>query len=487
LNILVECVDDEPLVLANVLMEATPRHFQRLYALPRSHSAAVASCLESELNKSLTDEHNEEEKESLGQRQARAAIALLRMGRGAKVRPLLRAAREPRARTYVIHWARDFGVEASELINQLVGDPVGADVSVQRALLLSLGPFPIDQLPRQQQQSLITQLLLIYRNHADPGLHSAAAWLLRQWGQSARLAEVDEQLKENEAQLRSRTNTDLRRWYVNSQGDTYVIVDAGEFMMGSPETEPDRDASETWHPRRISRVFAIAATEVTRGQFQKYLQAVHGPQVETDYVAAVMKDSRTEHSPAVRPTWFDAAEYCNWLSECEGIPPEQWCYEPNEHGEFYVGMKPARDFVRLTGYRLPTEAEWEYACRAGTATSRYFGASTKLLVHYGRYEANSDNHVWPVGGLKPNDLGLFDMLGNVYEWCHERYQDYPGPGGEPLADAVDIQEVEDRIGRVKRGGSYFHFARFLRSSSRAYGDPDNRSSSIGFRPVRTFR
>ena len=188
----------------------------------------------------------------------------------------------------------------------------------------------------------------------------------------------------------------------------------------------------------------------------------------------------------MRPTWFEAAEYCNWLSKRDGIPRQQWCYEPNEQGQFDVGVKPAPDYLRLSGYRLPTEAEWEYVCRAGTTTSRYFGTSAELLAHYARYEANGDDHAWPVAELKPNDLGLFDMLGNVHEWCHERYQAFPVTGAAPISDVVDVQEAEDRIGRVKRGGSYRDFARHLRAASRGYGDPNNRTSALGFRPVRTL-
>ena len=78
------------------------------------------------------------------------------------------------------------------------------------------------------------------------------------------------------------------------------------------------------------------------------------------------------------------------------------------------------DVLKRTGYRLPTEAEWEYACRAGTVTSRYYGVSVELLGKYAWYQANSQDHAWPGGSLLPNDLGLFDMLGNVFEWVQDR-------------------------------------------------------------------
>jgi formylglycine-generating enzyme required for sulfatase activity len=447
----------------------------------------ISPLLEEELRKFPGAEASEAEKEALGQRQARAALALLRMNRKAEVYSLLKSRPDPRARSYFINWARDFGVSALDLIGPLIPAPVGEEASIQQALLLTLGEVRNDGLSPQQQQALVEHVLQIYRDHPDSGLHGAAAWLLRQWKLGERLLEIDEQLRQSEPRVRSRPSTDGRRWYVNSQGVTYVILEAEQFRMGSPDTEDDREAGETSHLRQIGRTFAIAATEVTRGQFQQYLRTVHGEDVEASYVMAVAEESKTEDSPAIRVTWFDAAEYCNWLSEQDGIAPDQWCYKPNESGEFYVGMKPVHDYLTLSGYRLPTEAEWEYACRAGTLTSRHFGASTHLLDRYARYEANSDRHVWPVAELKPNDFGLFDILGNVHEWCHERYRPDSYGGEEPVLDTIDIQQVAEGIGRVSRGGAFRHFAWQLRSAYRGYGDPANRSSSFGFRPARTIR
>ena len=88
-------------------------------------------------------------------------------------------------------------------------------------------------------------------------------------------------------------------------------------------------------------------------------------------------------------------------------------------------MKTVPDFLDRSGYRLPTEAEWEYACRSGAVTSRYYGGSVELLGQYAWYNQNSKDRAWPCGLVKPNDLGLFDMLGNVYEWCQEQYEAIP--------------------------------------------------------------
>ena len=117
-------------------------------------------------------------------------------------------------------------------------------------------------------------------------------------------------------------------------------------------------------------------------------------------------------------------EYCNWLSEKEGIPEDQWCYEQTAGGKYAAGMKIKRNHLKLTGYRLPTEAEWEYACRAGSVVGRYYGRTEELLPRYGWYQKNAEDHAWPVGRLRPNDLGLFDTLGNALEWVEDAAQLY---------------------------------------------------------------
>jgi eukaryotic-like serine/threonine-protein kinase len=124
------------------------------------------------------------------------------------------------------------------------------------------------------------------------------------------------------------------------------------------------------------------------------------------------------------PSWYEAAAYCNALSRRENL---EECYAPNSEGEFAEGMTCAADFLDRPGYRLPTEAEWEYACRAGAVTSRYYGGSVALLEQYAWYNLNSRVRAWPCGQLQPNDLGLFDMLGNLFEWCQDEYSSHP-PG-----------------------------------------------------------
>ena len=261
-----------------------------------------------------------------------------------------------------------------------------------------------------------------------------------------------------------------------------------EFRMGSPPTEPDHRTVET--PRRtvIARRFAIAAKEVTVEQFQRFLKlgniTIHRYQLSASDLSRYSPDPE---GPWIAPDWYSAAHYCNWLSEQEGLPKDQWCYLPKEAGVYAEGMSIPADVLERTGYPLPTEAEWEYACRAGAVTSRYYGNSITLLDAYARYQANGKEHAWMCGSLFPNDLGLFDVLGNTFEWC----QDNEG-ASKPLRqgiqhDIISVSEsVVEKDRRILRGGSFGDLPANVRSANRNGPAPAYRLANVGFRPSRTY-
>lgn len=184
----------------------------------------------------------------------------------------------------------------------------------------------------------------------------------------------------------------------------------------------------------------------------------------------------------VGPSWYDSAAYCNWLSDQEGIAQDQWCYVRNAKGKFAAGMRPKPNYLLLHGYRLPSEAEWEYACRAGATTVYYFGQTDDLLPQYAWYKVNSMRRTWPVGSLKPNDFGLFDMHGSVWNWCHNLESTYGGS----REDAGDVEVVQDSEARTERGGSFSDPAPLVRSAIRSNDVPRICHVAVGFRIARTL-
>jgi formylglycine-generating enzyme required for sulfatase activity len=492
-NILADYAADEPLVLADLLLDADEKQFVVLYPKYKDQGEATRRVLYAEVDKQLPADAKGDEKEKLAKRQANAAVALLRLGQGEKVWPLLRHSPDPRARSYLIHRLGPMGADARTVVQQLEDE---TEVTIRRALVLSLGEYGDKVFEPSEQDQLLDKLRNWYRHDPDPGLHAAVEWLLRQWKQDQWkqeqwLKQLNDEWAKDKPQREQKLvyiRQELAKgkaaakpqWYVNGQGQTMVVIPGPveEFLMGSPLEEAGRRDNEALHRRRIGRTFAIAAKPVTVEQFLRFRE-------DHNYLRQV---APTVDCPVHYITWYLAAEYCNWLSEQEGISKDQWCYEPNPQGQYSQGMKLKANYLHLTGYRLPTEAEMEYECRAETVTSRYYGESEELLGKYGVYAGNSGGRTWPVGSRKPNDFGLVDMHGNVWCWCQERWKDYAqAQGGKPTEDIEDILDAKDGESRVLRGGSFVDIPLFVRSAVRTDNGPAYRGNLLGFRPARTFR
>jgi formylglycine-generating enzyme required for sulfatase activity len=484
-DILADYADDQPQVLAELLMDADEKQFARLFLKLKALGDQGLPVLVGEISRTLPPEATEDAREALAKRQAKAAVALLRMNRPEKVWALFHHSPDPRAGSYLIHALGPLETDAGAIVQQLDRE---SDPTIRAALLLSLWELG-DKVMPDQRQALLPKVQHMYRTAADPGLHAAAEWLLRQWQDVVWLKEANQawaadkqqpakRLEEIQQSLKNEPSNPAARWYVNGQGQTLVVIPGPvEFWMGSPPTEEGR-GDELRHWTRIGRSFAIANKEVTVEQFRRSRK---------DYLGA-RQQAPSDDCPANMVSWYDAAAYCNWLSEQEGLPKEQWCYEPNAEGKYAPGMKMAPNYLQRTGYRLPTEAEWEFACRAGAATRYFFGESEELLGRYAWYGKNGQNRTWPVGSLKPNGLGLFDMHGNDWEWCQDAPKPYrSNEAGKAIEDIEDGTEINNGQVRLQRGGSTMSdTAPAVRSANRnLFNGPLFVQWNTGFRMART--
>ncbi|HNY81625.1 MAG TPA: formylglycine-generating enzyme family protein [Thermotogota bacterium] len=251
-----------------------------------------------------------------------------------------------------------------------------------------------------------------------------------------------------------------------------VKVKGGSFQMGNVENDSEEYSEEKpVHTVTLTYDYWIGKYEVTFNECDAYCAST-----------GKSKPSDEEWGRGTRPvmnvSWFDAIGYCNWLSEREGIKK---AYD-SQGNLLDKSGKVTTDITNVEGHRLPTEAEWEYAARGGQNSRGYKYAGSNDLNEVGWYDGNSDEKTHPVGEKKPNELGLYDMSGNVWEWCHDWYGNYrsaaqTNPTG-PSSGAFGAY-------RVIRGGSWKHNAQYCRAAGRYYYTPTYSYYYLGFRLSRT--
>jgi formylglycine-generating enzyme required for sulfatase activity len=252
----------------------------------------------------------------------------------------------------------------------------------------------------------------------------------------------------------------------------FVLVEGGTFTMGSPSNEPDRDSDEGPQHQVTVKSFYMGKQEVTQREWQELMGTTVAQQRNMGQQAANASGwllrGEGDNYPMYYVSWFEAVEYCNKRSVKEGLTP---CYRGS-------GNSITCDWS-ANGYRLPTEAEWEYAAKGGNKnflTYLYSGSNSAGAVAW--YNGNSGSTTHPVGTKAANDLGIYDMSGNVWEWCWDWKGDY-GSGSQ-----TDPAGPSSGSNRVNRGGSWSNGARGLRSSNRSNNGPSDRSSILGFQLVR---
>lgn len=274
-----------------------------------------------------------------------------------------------------------------------------------------------------------------------------------------------------------------------------VLVEAGRFQMGD-EIGDLWDGTRPVHEVELGYDFLIGRYPLTFDEYDQFSD-------DTGWHRSHDHQWGRERRPVIYVNWWDAIAYCNWLSQRTGLPPAY-----NQDGELLDSQgRPTRDITAVPGYRLPTEAEWEYAASGGHRMSspRFLFSGSNEIDEVAWYSGNSGAEEWvytgtsmnvdysrhggslyegrstqPVGMKQPNELGIYDMSGNVWEWCHDWYGDY---GTAPLRNPVGPEAGHVR---VMRGGSWIFGRNDCRVACRYHRTADNRIFRIGFRIARTI-
>ena len=324
--------------------------------------------------------------------------------------------------------------------------------ALRSGICLGVGQIPAEKIINADKESWKSGATQWFVEQGDTSTHSAAGWLLRQWGvPTPEVADQEKIILD-------------RDWFVNTVGMTMLQMAPGSFLQ-SYESNAERVARVV----EVRQPYWVGDREVTRGQFEEFINDANYAATEkpAGWDGVYTDNSPTADHPAQQVSWYDAVLYCNWLSQREALKA---CYERTGVKE-KSGYDEKKEYDAwqmvpgTTGYRLLHDAEWEYACRAGTSTDFSSGNDVSLLAGY--CQMYPSKLTATCGEKLPNAWGLYDVHGNVWEWCWE-----------PQSDT--------RISRVLRGGGFFHPASFVRSLCARGEEAWHRDSSNGFRVARTL-
>jgi sulfatase modifying factor 1 len=390
---------------------------------------------------------------------ARDAILALHLGDIELTEILLTARKHPDDRLTWIHTYANWHGNPDDIAEFLLRSN---NPAVRSGLCAALGN--IDSF---EQGRLVDVLKELYQSAPDGGTHSAARWTLQQW--SVNLPTISPASRPKEGQ----------QWFVNNQGITMLQIPTGRYLMGTAGMAPFDDECPA-HEVVIRRPCFLADREVTVDQFLAFVTDSEHPLSEKPqgWQGLRQTNSPTGDCPVQMVSWFDAILYCNWLSLREGRQP---CYQRIGRDKIrdYAGHMEEHDVwscdFEKDGYRLPTEAEWEYAARAATGASYCYGDGTARLSDYAWFRNNSGLRTWPGGMKRPNEWGLFDMHGNVAEWCW----DFEGPYS--AESTTDPAGPRSGSARIVRGGAAGTGDLGCRSPHRSSHHPAVRNAWNGFR------
>jgi formylglycine-generating enzyme required for sulfatase activity len=491
--------------LADLLTVATPEQYAVLYPLVESgRTDGIVKELGRIAARLPPDDLGSVERVPFGQRRANAAATLLRLGEREVALPVFLMKDDPEALTQFIFRCRPRGVGVETLLDCLEivsAAPPGRYAKETRyALLLALAEFRLSEVPDGRRSAVLKQVREWYANDPSSGVHGASNWLLRQWGESAYVKQIDEtsvapSMDREWFTLAVKVKPEAASSLLGGLSSpksakpitfhyTFVVFPAGEYTIGSPDDEPNRAPDEVRHRARLTRPFAILNREVT------FAELIAFNRERYEYLMGQM--SQRPESSVAGVDWYDAVQFSRWLGTQYGLSESDQAYaDPDSPSsgprETSPSANPSANWAprnwpldpRRRGFRRPSEAEREIASRGDVRTSYGFGSDVGLLDRYGWFQANSGGRMHSPLELRPGHRGLFDMHGNAFEWVHDWYGDY---GGSRAADPLGATKGLDR---VVRGGSWSDVA-LCRTARRIRLDPTLRSYNLGFRLALSF-
>lgn len=471
----------DPARLLPLVSEASDNLFPLLTEALQKKPAVVIPLCRQFVRAPLESEISARTEPKLAGRKANYLLALMRLDAIDAAADALKRDPNPQLHSYMASRMAAYGIDHDKVVMLLKTE---SDETLLTTMILGLGSYPDTALSDRKKKAILPVLTgELYRN-PDAAVHAAAVWLLKKWKSGDLSASTGESMKVPDVSAVA----DRAVWFVDPVAGEMVAIHATEFRMGSSDDEPFRSPNEMIHPCSLDRTFAMKSCEVTQLDYELFLAANPGLNRLLPEQAFDPRDA-----PQCGIQWYDAAAYCNWLSERAGFPEDEWCYVRNSEGDFQEGMGFAKNHLKRKGFRLPTEAEWEFACRADTTGPFHCGSDDSILTEYAWYLENIDapgrhrdgSGVRSVALKKPNQLGLFDTLGNATEWCDNGYLPYDRIVRESLPDG-DSGTIRDDDARVVRGGSIGQRARYCRSANRSQLRPVDTVLSLGFRVVRTL-
>jgi formylglycine-generating enzyme required for sulfatase activity/tRNA A-37 threonylcarbamoyl transferase component Bud32 len=493
--------------LARLIVQATPEQFDVLYPLVcETKKRATRETLRALAMETPTAGLGPAGRVALGRRRAGAAIALLRQGGAGEREAALTALvvdDDPEARTQFIHRLRDRGVQPGDLLEcveavELVrrgksGEARRDQDGVLYGLLSALGEFDLADLLADKQEPFVEQLATWYAHDPSSGIHGASGWLLRRWDRDDLVKKVDETplayAPDREWFVMEFAPTESRPSFAAAFFITFIVFPPGEYTIGSPLEEPGYHGADL-HTVHLERPFALSDREITWRQFNSFDGGNHHGTWARQFGRALTPDE-----PTFGVNWYETVTYCRWLTRQAGMGEIDQCYAnpktldgrviPGDGEPKPVFPESVDEGALLNwpldlgghGFRLPTEAEWEVACRCGIDSAYSFGNDVSALEHYAWFEDNATDPKWSrrVGLTRPNARGLFDMQGNLSEWCHDWYR------GEYVNGEVDPLGAGGGANRVVRGGNWSDRAAGCRAASRNAFRPVDRTALLGIR------